>query len=143
MNVLLKVPESDECIHIVQLTRGNETVHRSVTMLKSLLYFQHRLPANKIEVTSTSTCLNDTRAEYTRTAIHVHVIVERATLPLVQATYSKWNVKDFYWHFYDMDKYLHLGKWIPNRHESGITSLMKIFLPTMLPDRLEKVSYFG
>ncbi|CAH8638488.1 unnamed protein product [Dicrocoelium dendriticum] len=104
-----KSSNTDEAVHIVQLLLGDATVHRSVTMLKSLLFFQHRLQANNVHVNSTSTCFNDTREEYTRVPIHVHVIAERATIPLVRSMYSNWSVRDFYWQLYEMDKYLVLS----------------------------------
>ncbi|KAF8570078.1 hypothetical protein P879_04021 [Paragonimus westermani] len=137
----------DSAVHLAFVLKGEKTVLRTMTLLKSVLYYQGRVderlpacrllpPADSIEVQRS--CPSKTTIP-NRFHLHVHLIVEKRMHPFVTDLFWNWKVADFGWTVYSLDDYLPNVNWIPNSHNAGATSLLKMVIPCILPQETKKV----
>ncbi|KER32472.1 hypothetical protein T265_01523 [Opisthorchis viverrini] len=123
-------------IHLV-----HDTLARSITLLKSVLYYRGSLRSKRPEcylrrIPSPHLCAKQRVIE--RIAIHLHLVVEQRLLSAAYSYVSQWRVAQFNWTVYELDPYLPRVKWISNKHRSGVAALSKMLIPDVLPTNVTK-----
>ena len=96
-------------IHIVHLLKGNQSIARANTMLKSLFYYQGRLDGSRNEcslqrIFSKRPCAQ-IGTSY-RNYIRLHLVVQQEFHSEVIASYDKFNASDFEITLYDLNPYI-------------------------------------
>ncbi|OON13682.1 hypothetical protein X801_10538, partial [Opisthorchis viverrini] len=128
-------------IHLVHVIKGEATLARSITLLKSVLYYRGSLRSKRPEcylrrIPSPHLCAKQRVIE--RIAIHLHLVVEQRLLSAAYSYVSQWRVAQFNWTVYELDPYLPRVKWISNKHRSGVAALSKMLIPDVLPTNVTK-----
>ncbi|TGZ66896.1 hypothetical protein CRM22_005112 [Opisthorchis felineus] len=136
-------PTSSESptVHLVHVLKGEATFKRSLTLLKSVFYYQGRLRSNRSECSlrrtpSPKPCSQQRTPE--RTPIHLHLIAELKLWSTINDFVSQWRVQQFQWTLYDLDDYLPRVSWIPDSHYAGVVTVAKMIVPDILPINLTK-----
>ncbi|GAA51245.1 glycosyltransferase-like protein LARGE [Clonorchis sinensis] len=128
-------------IHLVHVIKGEATLARSITLLKSVLYYRGSLRSKRPEchlrrIPSPHLCAKQRAIE--QIAIHLHLVVEQRLLSAAYSYVSQWRVARLNWTLYELDPYLPRVNWIPNKHGSGVAALSKMLIPDMLPTNVTK-----
>ncbi|KER32470.1 hypothetical protein T265_01520 [Opisthorchis viverrini] len=128
-------------IHLVHVIKGEATLARSITLLKSVFYYRGILRSNSPEcylrrIPSPHLCAKQRVIE--QASIHLHLIVEQKLLSATHSCVNQWRVAQFNWSVYDLDLYLPRVSWIRNRHGSGVGALSKMLVPDILPTSVTK-----
>ncbi|OON13683.1 hypothetical protein X801_10539, partial [Opisthorchis viverrini] len=136
-------PNSSESptVHLVHVLKGEAAFRRSLTLLKSVFYYQGRLRSNSSKCSlrrtlSPKPCAQQRAPE--RTPIHLHLIAEHKLWSTIKDSASHWRVQQFQWTLYDLDEYLHRVSWIPDTHYAGVVTVAKMIVPDILPVNLTK-----
>ncbi|EGD74117.1 Gyltl1b protein [Salpingoeca rosetta] len=66
--------------------------------------------------------------------IHLHVITDDATLPVLDVMLGTWGIRAFNYTLYPGDRHLSAISWVETSHYSGQYPLLKLLLPTLLAD---------
>ena len=103
-----------EEIQICMVVAGSNSTRIAVTLLKSILF-------------------------YRRHPIHFHFITDESTRRVLDTLFATWLLPQVKVHFYLSNDVVKDVDWIPNKHYSGIYGLLKLTLPKVLPESLEKV----
>ena len=103
-----------EEIQICMVVAGSNSTRIAVTLLKSILF-------------------------YRRHPIHFHFMTDESTMRVLDTLFATWLLPQVQVHFYLSDNVVKDVDWIPNKHYSGIYGLLKLTLPKVLPESLEKV----
>ncbi|CAH1159885.1 unnamed protein product [Phaedon cochleariae] len=64
--------------------------------------------------------------------IHLHILTNKMSEGILGTLLRTWNVPQVNVTFYDMTKYTHEVRWIPNVHYSGIHGLLKLLFPKII-----------
>ncbi|OON22361.1 hypothetical protein X801_01741 [Opisthorchis viverrini] len=132
---------SQDTIHITQFLKGTKSAARSVTMLKSLLYFQNRLRSEsqeclRYEPFQANAC--NTEVHPMKNPIHVHFVADHELWPLLKSQLHSCKLAYLTCSFYNLENYYDFSANIPNTHHSGPTAMAKLWAPYILPHWLEK-----
>lgn len=103
-----------EVIHVAVVCGGHNATRDVVTLLKSILF-------------------------YRRNPLHFHFISDNKAHIILEKLFKTWTLNELSVSFYSADKMRSVIDWIPNKHYSGIYGLMKLVLPKILPNALQKV----
>lgn len=107
------VPKCD-FIHIAIVCAGYNASRSVVTLIKSILF-------------------------YRKNPLYFHMISDSVAQVILQTLFNTWSVPQVDVGFYLADNIVNDVSWIPNKHYSGVYGLMKLTLPKVLPDSLDKV----
>ncbi|XP_045174255.2 xylosyl- and glucuronyltransferase LARGE2s-like [Mercenaria mercenaria] len=103
-----------EVIHVATVCAGHNATRDVVTLMKSVLF-------------------------YRKNPLHFHFIADLAAQDILDKLFKTWRLNEMEWSFYPADSVTQDIEWIPNKHYSGIYGLMKLVLPKILPEYLQKV----
>ncbi|ELT91285.1 hypothetical protein CAPTEDRAFT_168890 [Capitella teleta] len=111
-----QVPEVPKCevIHVAIVCAQYNSSRDVVTLVKSILF-------------------------YGKHPLHFHFISDTIAQRILETVFRTWAVPTVTVTFYPADDLKSVVSWIPNKHYSGVYGLMKLTLPTTLPDTLNKV----
>lgn len=112
-NKELEIPKC-EVIQVAIVCAGYNSSRSVVTLIKSLLF-------------------------YRKNRLHFHFIADSTAQLILQTLFNSWMVPAVDVSFYLADNIQSEVAWIPNKHYSGVYGLMKLTLPKLLPDTLDKV----
>ncbi|KAG5443220.1 LARGE xylosyl- and glucuronyltransferase 2-B [Clonorchis sinensis] len=123
-------------IHITQIVKGKKSAIRSVTMLKSLLYFQNHLNSAsqeclRVEPFETSPCF--TELHPAQNPIHVHFITEYDLWPVLKSKLGNCSLPYLECSFYNLAEYQSFAERIPNTNHAGAAGIAKLWVPYILP----------
>ncbi|TGZ66664.1 hypothetical protein CRM22_005193 [Opisthorchis felineus] len=126
----------ENTIHITQFVKGKKSLIRSITMLKSLLYFQNHLSSASqeclwLEPFQSSPCF--TELHPAQNPIHVHFITEYDLWPVLKAQLNNCSLPYLECSFYNLAEYQWFSKRIPNIHHAGSPGVAKLWVPYILP----------
>ncbi|KAG8224788.1 hypothetical protein J437_LFUL002233 [Ladona fulva] len=109
-------PEVPKCdvIHVAIVCAGYNSSRSVVTLIKSILF-------------------------YRRNPLHFHFISDSTAQVILQTLFSSWSVPQADISFYLADNVVPDVSWIPNKHYSGVYGLLKLTLPKVLPESLQRV----
>ncbi|KAA3674182.1 uncharacterized protein DEA37_0003171, partial [Paragonimus westermani] len=129
-------------IHVMTIMRGLKVINRTLVMLKSMLYYEGRLQKSRIKCNLNTTLLLQCQEDLQSTSnrIDLHFLVDDEAGGAIQRLISHWRLDNVNVRTYRMDKYLEQFRHVPNRHVAGVTPLLKLVTPTILPVGVEKVS---
>ncbi|GLH01119.1 Glycosyltransferase-like protein LARGE1 [Gryllus bimaculatus] len=102
-----------EVIHVAIVCAGYNSSRSVVTLIKSILF-------------------------YSKNPLHFHLIADSVAQVILQTLFYTWSVPQADVSFYLADNVVPDVSWIPNKHYSGVYGLMKLTLPKVLPDTLQK-----
>ncbi|KER27399.1 hypothetical protein T265_05571 [Opisthorchis viverrini] len=99
---------SQDTIHITQFLKGTKSAARSVTMLKSLLYFQNRLRSEsqeclRYEPFQANAC--NTEVHPMKNPIHVHFVADHELWPLLKSQLHSCKLAYLTCSFYNLENY--------------------------------------
>ncbi|CAL8081868.1 unnamed protein product [Calicophoron daubneyi] len=127
-------------LHLVFILRGQKTVARVETLLKSILYYQGRLnetaDACRLFQDEPRICAN--RLVPRQKPLNIHVIGDTETRNLTQHFLTKWHLRNLKWTLYKLEDYVSTFSWMPNVHSAGSTAMVKLLIPEILPPNVEK-----
>ncbi|XP_024082515.1 LARGE xylosyl- and glucuronyltransferase 1-like [Cimex lectularius] len=103
-----------EVIHIAIVCAGYNSSRSVVTLIKSILF-------------------------YRKNPLYFHMISDSVAQVILQTLFNTWAVPQVDVQFYLADNVINDVSWIPNKHYSGVYGLMKLTLPKVLPENLNKV----
>ncbi|KAL5007500.1 hypothetical protein ScPMuIL_016306 [Solemya velum] len=103
-----------EVIQVAIVCAGNNSTRDVITLIKSILF-------------------------YRKNPLHFHFISDTIAEKILQKVFQTWVAPEVQVSFYPADRVKPEVAWIPNKHYSGVYGLMKLTLPKILPDFLEKV----
>lgn len=104
-----------EVIHIAIVCAGYNATRSVVTVIKSILF-------------------------YRKNPLNFYFISDEVGQKILRNLFSTWDIPEINVNYYLADMKLRQEvNWIPNKHYSGDYGLMKLILPKILPDTLEKV----
>ena len=103
-----------ETIHIAMVAAGYGAARSVVTVLKSILFYRHN-------------------------PIHLHFISDDAGRYILDTVFKTWRLPAVDVSFYSTKKAREMVAWIPNSHYSGVYGLMKLTVPALLSNSLQKV----
>ncbi len=106
--------ENCETIHIALVAVGCSTIRSVVTLIKSILFYRHNI-------------------------LHLHFVSDDKGKYILQNLFKTWQLPSVQTSFYPAAKAQELVGWIPNSHYSGLFGLMKLTLPSLLPESLQRV----
>lgn len=113
LNIDSDVPKC-EVIHVAIVCAGHNSTRDVVTLIKSALF-------------------------YRKNPLHFHFISDDMAKLILETLFKTWNLNEFEVTFYPAASVKEDIEWIPNTHYSGIYGLMKLVLPKVLPESLQKV----
>ncbi|KAA3672826.1 glycosyltransferase-like protein LARGE [Paragonimus westermani] len=130
-------------IHVMTIMRGLKVINRTLVMLKSMLYYEGRLQKSRIKCNLNTTLLLQCQEDLQSTSnrIDLHFLVDDEAGGAIQRLISHWRLDNVNVRTYRMDKYLEQFRHVPNRHVAGVTPLLKLVTPTILPVGVEKVIF--
>nr|XP_053616117.1 xylosyl- and glucuronyltransferase LARGE1-like [Plodia interpunctella] len=76
---------------------------------------------------------------HTKSPLHFHIISEKATESDISKLFRTWDINNVKYSIYNAEHMFSEISWIPNKHHSGIYGLIKILIPEILPQTLDKV----
>lgn len=104
-----------ETVHIAIVCAGYNTARSVVTVIKSILF-------------------------YRKNPLNFYFITDENGQKILKKLFDTWSIPGIKINFYLADSKLRSEvNWIPNKHYSGDYGLMKLILPKILPNDLEKV----
>ncbi|KAI2804333.1 hypothetical protein RDWZM_007773 [Blomia tropicalis] len=103
-----------EIIQVAIVCAGYNSSRSVVTLIKSILF-------------------------YRKNPLHFHFIVDRTSQLILHTLFRTWSVPELMVSFYLTDTLQSDVNWIPNKHYSGIYGLMKLILPKVLSEQMDKV----
>ena len=104
-----------EIIHIAIVCAGYNATRSVVTVIKSILF-------------------------YRKNPLNFHFISDEIGEKILRNLFETWSVPEIKVNYYLADSQLRSEvNWIPNKHYSGDYGLMKVILPKVLPESLDKV----
>lgn len=103
-----------EVLDIAVVCAGHRTSRQVITLLKSILF-------------------------YRRNPLHFHFISDPIAVLILNTLFSSWKVPLVNISFYPASRLMNEVSWIPNKHYSGVYGLLKLILPRLLPETLEKI----
>ena len=101
-------------LHIAIVCAGQNAARDVVTLLKSVLFYRTH-------------------------PLHFHFVSDENGQQILTKLFKSWQLHSISLNFYPTSEYTEDLQWIPNKHYSGVYGLMKLILPSLLPDSLEKV----
>ena len=113
LTCLPKIPKCD-VIDIAIVCAGHSAARDVVTLIKSILF-------------------------YRRNPLHFHFVSDGTAQHILNTIFNTWKLPAVQASFYPADMYTADLMWIPNKHYSGVYGLMKLILPSVLPEKLQKV----
>ncbi|KAF7256576.1 hypothetical protein EG68_05865 [Paragonimus skrjabini miyazakii] len=125
-----KCNETDS-IHIVATLHGLNSTYNLLTMLKSLTYFR-----------GTFRCVCPDLNGYhlsVRNPISLHLIMSESTKNIFHEIVYGWAKNIVNFHVYSAESYTSSMKRIPNRHPAGVWGMVKLMVPEIVPQSVEKV----
>ncbi|KAF8563382.1 hypothetical protein P879_11297 [Paragonimus westermani] len=133
----------NEPIHVMTIVRGLKVINRTLVMLKSMLYYEGRLKKSQVKCNLNTTLLLQCQGDLQSTSnrIDLHFLVDDEADGAIKRLISHWRLDNVNVRTYRMDKYLEQFKYVPNRHVAGVTPLLKLVIPTILPVSVEKVIF--
>ena len=108
------VQTSCETIQIAMVAAGVSTARNVTTLVKSILFYRHN-------------------------PLHFHILTDAAGLHILSIVFRTWQLPAVNVSFYSTEPLIEKVSWIPNSHYSGIFGLLKLTLPSVLPDSLKHV----
>ncbi|KAF7258140.1 hypothetical protein EG68_05799, partial [Paragonimus skrjabini miyazakii] len=123
--------------------RGLKVVNRTLVMLKSMFYYDGRLQKSQVKCNPNTTLLLQCQQDMHSTSnrIDLHFVVDGEADDAMKRIFSHWRLDNVNLRTYRMDDYLKQFRYVPNRHVAGVTPLLKLVIPTILPVGVEKVIY--
>lgn len=103
-----------EVIEVAIVCAGYNSSRAVVTLIKSILF-------------------------YRKNPLHFHFIVDNTASLTLETLFKTWSIPEVDVSFYLAESLQSDVNWIPNKHYSGIYGLMKLVLPKVLPESLDKV----
>lgn len=103
-----------EVIEVAIVCAGYNSSRAVVTLIKSILF-------------------------YRKNPLHFHFIVDSTASLTLETLFKTWSIPEVEVSFYLAETLQSDVNWIPNKHYSGIYGLMKLVLPKVLPESLDKV----
>jgi len=76
---------------------------------------------------------------YRKNPIHLHMISDETARGILEQLFSSWDIPHLEVSFYLAEESTSDVGWIPNKHYSGVYGLLKLTLPQLLPEWLDKV----
>lgn len=71
--------------------------------------------------------------------IHFHIMVDDQSEISTKTLFDSWDLPDVKYKCYNVVNKMSAVDWIPNSHYSGVYTLVKLILPDILPETLDKV----
>ncbi|THD27392.1 putative tata-binding protein-associated phosphoprotein [Fasciola hepatica] len=136
------VETGDKPVHIAMLVNGQDACHQAITMMKSLLLTLGRFNqtnarcASLLRHYSLSTGSDCTHC---MTPVKLYLIVDLEAHSFMLDQLTSWRPRRFSFHFYPIDKYMGQVKNLGSSHYSGSQSYLKLLLPYILPQNVDKV----
>ncbi|KAA3680372.1 uncharacterized protein DEA37_0010259 [Paragonimus westermani] len=131
-----------ETVHVVYTLRGSESLVFAEVLLKSMLYYQGRFHEDNSTCTTNGFPQIKPRCPQTlpirQSHIVIHVLIDYATRAEFARMFHLWQRPFLEWRFYRAEYHEKLLRQLKNSHHSGIPSLMKLLVPVILPDEVEK-----
>ena len=109
-----KLPPPCEEIQVAIVCAGADASRTVVTLVKSILF-------------------------YRRNPVHFHFISDNQARTILSHLFDTWRIPQVNISFYNTESVVNDVSWIPNKHYSGVYGLLKLTLPKILPQNLEKV----
>ncbi|XP_046458581.1 LARGE xylosyl- and glucuronyltransferase 2-like [Daphnia pulex] len=106
-----------EIIHVAIVCAGYDASRAVSTLIKSLLF-------------------------YRKNPIHLHFIADAIAENILKTLFQTWDIPHMNYSFYSADELTSDVAWIPNKHYSGVYGLLKLTLPKVLPQSVDKVIVF-
>ncbi|GAA51264.1 glycosyltransferase-like protein LARGE [Clonorchis sinensis] len=135
-----QLTEHDE-IHIAVTLHGMNAIYNFRSMLKSLLYFRGTHNGGTynclLRKTSVTQCPKINRV--TASPLVVHVILDESTKLGYEDHIKSWADDHVQLIEYEAEKHLRVLKLIPNTHPAGVWGLLKLEIPSLLPETVSKV----
>ncbi|XP_046841650.1 LARGE xylosyl- and glucuronyltransferase 2-like isoform X2 [Xenia sp. Carnegie-2017] len=103
-----------ETLHVAVVCSGFSTSRQVVILIKSILF-------------------------YRRNPLHFHFISDATAITILTTLFESWNIPLVNISFYSAEAMMKEVSWIPNRHYSGVYGLLKLTLPHLLSEAIEKV----
>lgn len=103
-----------EVIEVAIVCAGYNSSRAVVTLIKSILF-------------------------YRKNPLHFHFIVDSTGHLTLETLFRTWSIPEVEVSFYLAESLQSDVNWIPNKHYSGIYGLLKLVLPKVLPETLDKV----
>ncbi|TGZ55268.1 hypothetical protein CRM22_010445 [Opisthorchis felineus] len=136
--------EHDE-IHIAVTLHGVNAIYNFRSMLKSLLYFRGTHNGGTynclLPKTSVTQCPKINRV--TANPLIVHVILDESTKLGYEDHIKSWADDHVQLNEYEAEEHLRLLKLIPNTHPAGVWGLLKLEIPSLLPETVSKSLSFA
>ena len=107
-------PPPCEEIQVAVVCAGSEAVRTLVTLVKSILF--HR-----------------------RNPVHFHFISDAAARTILATLFETWRIPQVNVSLHPTEEVEGDVAWIPNKHYSGVFGLLKLTLPKILPQHLDRV----
>lgn len=114
----------------------------------SLAGQQHRPECSTIDIAIVCGGYNSTRSMttliksilfYRKNPIHLHILVDQIAHSILTVLFTTWKVPSLTVSYYNMTHYEHEVSWIPNYHYSRLYGLMKLLLPSILPESVKRL----
>ncbi|THD24584.1 hypothetical protein D915_004502 [Fasciola hepatica] len=133
-----------DTIHLCMTVNGLIVSQRMLNTIRSILYYQNRVirdrPECLIRILNATilSCPENLAKKYLR-PIHFHIITNKHTQGIVHKNLVQWALERVTWSFYSMDDNIYKVKWVSNYHSAGLSAMIKLVIPNMLPETVEKV----
>ncbi|KAF6772481.1 hypothetical protein AHF37_08871 [Paragonimus kellicotti] len=133
----------NEHIHVMTIMRGWKVINRTLVMLKSMFYYDGRLQKSQNKCNLNTTLLLQCQGDlkFASNRIELHFLVDDEADDAIKRIFSTWRLDNVNVRTYRMDEYLEQFRYVPNRHVAGVTPLLKLAIPTILPVSVEKVIF--
>jgi len=103
-----------QTVQVAVVCAGAEASRTVITLIKSILF-------------------------YRRNPVHIHFISDSQARDILGHLFYTWRIPQVNISLYRAEDVVDDVSWIPNKHYSGVYGLLKLTLPKILPESLEKV----
>ncbi|KAF5405887.1 hypothetical protein PHET_00589 [Paragonimus heterotremus] len=132
-------------IHLFTVVKGEKTFHQAVTMLKSILFFQGRYNSKEaaclIDWKGSSNIKGPRTHPTNHTALVLHWLASKHEYKIMTETFQDWNcyLRTIKLNLYEFEKYAKLLSKVPIKHYAGVSSLLKLMVPYIVPSEVTKI----
>ena len=103
-----------QAVQVALVCAGAEASRTVITLIKSILF-------------------------YRRSPVHLHFISDSVARKILGHLFESWRIPQVNISLYRTEDVVSDVSWIPNKHYSGVYGLLKLTLPKILPETLDKV----
>lgn len=134
-----------DTIHLCMTVNGFVVSRRLWNTIRSILYYQNRVHLDRpgcviqIDNATTLSCPKLTKTQNIWRPMHLHIISDRNTQGALHEILLRWALDKVTWSFYSMDDNEFKVKWVLNYHSAGLSAMIKLVIPDLLPETVEKV----